>query len=233
MFANKKFMKIAGFEKCSFVDYENHISCVVFTQGCNMNCFYCHNKELIPCHSDKELIQEKEIFQFLEKRKKYLDAVVISGGEPAMQIELEDFIKDVKKMGFKVKLDTNGTNPKVIENVISKKLIDYVAMDIKAPFKRYEEFSGVKADINCIKESKNILMQGLVDYEFRTTLAPGLGLVDVLQICNEIEGAKTYILQKCRGFDDIMSKPISFKDIVEKTEKKVKSIGTRGVEISA
>ena len=227
-------MKIAGLEKNSFVDYPGHLSCVVFTQGCNMNCFYCHNKPLIDNNGEAdEGINPKQVLMFLEKRRNFLDAVVISGGEPAMQIELEDFIKDVKKMGFKVKLDTNGTNPKVIENVISKKLIDYVAMDIKAPFKRYEEFSGVKADINCIKESKNILMQGLVDYEFRTTLAPGLGLVDVLQICNEIEGAKTYILQKCRGFDDIMSKPISFKDIVEKTEKKVKSIGTRGVEISA
>ena len=100
-----------------------------------------------------------------------------------MQTDLEDFIKDVKKMSFKVKLDTNGTNPKVIENLISKELIDYVAMDIKAPFNRYEEFCGVKTDINCIKESIGILMEGNVDYEFRTTLAIGLGLADILDIC--------------------------------------------------
>lgn len=226
-------MKIVGLEKSSFVDYPSHLSCVVFTQGCNMNCFYCHNKPLIDDGEPVEIIDSQKVLKFLEKRRKFLDAVVISGGEPTMQQGLEGFIKNVKEIGFKVKLDTNGTNPVVIKNVISKKLIDYIAMDIKAPFKRYEEFCGVKMDVKCIKKSINILMQGAVDYEFRTTLAPGLDLTDVLDISNEIKGAKTYILQKCRGFDNAMSNPALFKNVVENIGKKVKNIRTRGTEIGA
>ena len=198
MFANKKIMKIAGIEKCSFVDYEKHISCVVFTQGCNMNCFYCHNKELIPCHSDKELIQEKEIFQFLEKRMKYLDAVVISGGEPTMQQGLEEFIKNIKKMGFKVKLDTNGSNPHIIENLVSKKLIDYVAMDIKAPITRYKEFCGSENIlVESLKRTIKFLLKNYVGYEFRTTFAPGLKFKDIFDIALSIKGAELYVIQKC------------------------------------
>ena len=225
-------MKIAGIEKNSFVDYPRHLSCVVFTQGCNMNCFYCHNKPLIG-NGEIRNISCKEVLDFLLKRQKFIDAVVISGGEPTMQTDLEDFIKDVKKMSFKVKLDTNGTNPKVIENLISKELIDYVAMDIKAPFNRYEEFCGVKTDINCIKESIGILMEGNVDYEFRTTLAIGLGLADILDICKEIKGAKSYILQICRAVDGGVSNPISITDVIKVIGKMVRNVDTRGIEISA
>lgn len=226
-------MKIAGIEKNSFVDYPGHLSCVVFTQGCNMNCFYCHNKPLISNKEFRKSIGCEEVFEFLSKRQKFIDAVVISGGEPTMQKGLEGFIKDVKKMGFKVKLDTNGTNPEAIENLLSKKLIDYVAMDIKAPFTRYEEFCGVRTHINNIKKSISILMQETIDYEFRTTLAPGLALADILDICKEIEGAKLYVLQRCRMFDGAVPNAAPFTDFIKSIKKIVKNVGTRGIEISA
>ncbi|MDQ2086609.1 anaerobic ribonucleoside-triphosphate reductase activating protein [Herbivorax sp. ANBcel31] len=225
-------MKIAGLQKNSFVDYPGNLCAVVFTQGCNMNCFYCHNKPLIDNEKRNENISSEDVLEFLKKRRSFLDAVVISGGEPTMQKDLENFIKEVKKLKFKVKLDTNGTNPEVIESLISKRLIDYVAMDIKAPFKRYQEFCGAKTDINRIKKSIDILMQDIIDYEFRTTFAPGLGFGDVLNMCNEIKGAKSYILQKCRGFEE-MSNFILFTDSIKSMNKMIKKVGTRGVENSA
>lgn len=226
-------MKIKALEKNSFVDYPGHLSCVVFTQGCNMNCFYCHNKPLISNEEVKDGIGCEEVLDFLSKRQKFIDAVVISGGEPTLQNGLEDFTRDVRKMGFKVKLDTNGTNPEVVENLISKKLVDYVAMDIKAPLKRYEEFCKVKTDINCIKKSIAILMEGAVDYEFRTTLAPGLGVADILDISEEIKGAKSYIIQRCRMPDGAWFNPAPFADAIKSISKTVKNIGMRGIEISA
>ena len=187
-------MKIGGFVKNSFVDYPGNIACVVFVTGCNMRCWYCHNSHLFD--SDHKTISELEIFDFLSSHKGFLDGVVVSGGEPTLQPDLVEFVEKVKKLGFLVKLDTNGTNPEVIKTLLDKKLVDYIAMDIKAPLEKYENITKVKNDLSKIKESINLIMSCGVDYEFRTTFSPDLSVADIEEIGKVISGAKRYSLQK-------------------------------------
>ncbi len=186
-------MQIAGIVKNSFVDYPSHISCVVFTPGCNMNCWYCHNRDLIT--QTDGIVSVEEVLNFLEKRKSFLDGVVITGGEPTMQSGLASFIKKVKAMGYKVKLDTNGSNTEMVKSLVADNLLDYIAMDIKAPLERYETITKV-SDINEIKKSINYIMECGVDYEFRTTFEPNLTSEDIVLIVNLIKGAKNYALQQ-------------------------------------
>ena len=148
-------MQIAGFQKNSFVDYPGQIAAVVFCGGCNYNCWYCHNRHIL---RDYPTIDEKEVFDYLERRKGAVDAVVFSGGEATLQADLADYMKRVKDMGYLVKLDTNGANPAALKKLLNQNLIDYVAMDIKAPFDKYKEVTGVKADIAAVKESITILL---------------------------------------------------------------------------
>jgi len=185
-------MKIIGFVKNSLIDYPKHISCVVFTPGCNMNCWYCHNKQII--NLNEGTINEKEIFDFLGDRKKFIDGVVISGGEPTLQPDLINFIKQIKKLQFKVKLDTNGTNFKTVKTLIDNNLIDYIAIDIKAPLNSYNKitsFSNITDLKKCIEYVKN----SNIEYEFRTTYAPNLTFKDIINILSLIKGAKNYSLQ--------------------------------------
>ena len=137
-------MKIGGFVKNSFVDYPGLISTCIFTVGCNLNCWYCHNKHLLI--DQQKLINEEEIFEFLSSHKGFIDAVVVSGGEPTTQKDLIEFLSKVKNMGYKVKLDTNGTNFDVLKKVVEQNLVDYVAMDIKAPIEKYEQIVCSKVD---------------------------------------------------------------------------------------
>lgn len=187
-------MIIGGFEKTSLLDYPSKIAAVVFTCGCNFRCGYCHNPSLI---TEKSGIAEEVFFDFLQKRKGLLDAVVISGGEPCLQRDLYDFIKKIKEMGFLVKLDTNGTNPKLLERLISDSLIDYAAMDIKAPLSKYEKITGVRVDSSKILESISILKTFEKKYEFRTTVVKSmLSTDDFTEIGRLISGAETYYLQR-------------------------------------
>ncbi len=188
-------MKFAGIVKNSFVDFPGQIATVVFTSGCNFNCWYCHNRELIPRSEGK--IDESEVFDFLNSRKGMIDGVVVSGGEPTLHEEINDFIKKIKSLGLKVKLDTNGTNPEVLEKLLGENLLDYVAMDIKTSFSNYEKIVG-KGNFNKDKISKSIdiLLKGKVDYEFRTTFAPDIAISDIEEISQMIKGAKTYAIQK-------------------------------------
>lgn len=195
-------MKIAGFHKNSLVDYGGKVAAVVFTPGCNFNCFYCHNRSLLSAPDDACLYDCEQIIRFLEKRKGLLDGFVISGGEPTLQKGLMAFIADVKSLGFPVKLDTNGSSPEVIETVVEKGLADYIAMDLKAPFERYDEICGVRVDIGAIRQSINLLMRGSVEYEFRTTVVPQLGHEDILVMAKVIEGARLYALQQYRPVPD-------------------------------
>ena len=153
-------MKIGGFVKNSFVDYPGKIACTIFTVGCNMRCWYCHNSHLF--NKQKNLISEEEIFEFLQTHKDFLDGVVISGGEPTLQPDLIDFIKKIKFFGNDVKLDTNGTNFDVLDHLIKEKLVDYVAMDIKAPIEDYEKITLVKNNIENINNSIDLLLKGVV-----------------------------------------------------------------------
>jgi pyruvate formate lyase activating enzyme len=185
--------------KTSLVDYPGLISSVIFTQGCNMNCFYCHNKELIPLEKDSKF-DEAEILQWLEKRSSMLEGVVVTGGEPTLQRDLADFLKSVKKLGLKTKLDTNGTQPVVLEKLLKEELLDFIAMDIKAPLEKYSQICGKSFDKSSIEESLTLIRNAKIDHEFRTTLAPGLNPEDIRKILTTIKEDKKYILQKCRGY---------------------------------
>lgn len=174
-------MKIGGIQKTSFLDYPHQMACVIFTVGCNFRCPFCHNKELVNEQASElvnEQVSELEIFKFLEKRKNILEGVVISGGEPTMQAGLEDFIIKVKKMGYKIKLDTNGSNPLVLKKLLDKNLLDFVAMDIKNDFDNYEKTIGTKTDLKKIKESIKLIKESGVDYQFRSTIVRGLHKVE-------------------------------------------------------
>ena len=188
-------MEIGGIVRNSFVDYPGVLCAVVFTTGCNYNCWYCHNSHIL--HKKGE-IREEDVLSFLKERKKFLDGVVVSGGEPTLQKDLEDFIRKVKELGYKVKLDTNGSNFEVLKGLVSKKLVDYVAMDIKAPLNKYEMVTGVTRTLKDEQKSIEFLLTSKVDYEFRTTYSPDLNLQDIEEICKMIKGAKRYSIQKYR-----------------------------------
>jgi pyruvate formate lyase activating enzyme len=214
-------MKIAGLEKCSFVDYPGCLSAVVFTPGCNMNCFYCHNRQLIgrgaapagagmPAGADAgfaggagaEPLTVASVMDLLERRRGMLDAVVVTGGEPTLQVGLEAFLAAVRAMGFRTKLDTNGTNPDVLKTLLDERLVDFVAMDVKAPTDLYEEICGKPVDQSAISRSIALLMDGGAAYEFRTTFAPPLTAEDILRIALRIRGARSYVLQQYRPQTD-------------------------------
>ena len=187
-------MNIAGYEKISLQDYPNHISCIIFTQGCNMKCPFCQNSTLIP-FSSNNLVDEKEIFDYLENRKGLLNGVTISGGEPTVQKDLKEFIIKVRQIGLDIKLDTNGINFPLLKDLIDNKLVDYVAMDIKNIIKKYDYTSGtVNKNMQNILNSINLLKQNKVDYEFRTTIInEHHNLQDILEIIGLIGNSKYYL----------------------------------------
>ena len=187
---------IGGLQKTTLLDYPNKVAAIVFTQGCNFRCGYCHNPELLQ-YKKNTTVSIESFFEFLNKRKGKLDGIVITGGEPTVQIGLYDFIEKVKSMGFSVKLDTNGTNPKILKKLIKNQLIDYIAMDIKAPLEKYSEITKTNINPEEISESINIIINSKVDYEFRTTVIKSqLTYSDFEKIGKLIKGAKKYYLQK-------------------------------------
>lgn len=188
-------MNISGFQKFSLIDYPDKISAVIFTQGCNFRCPYCHNSELF--ENKQGLIDEKEILGFLETRRSQLEAVVITGGEPTLQFDFINFLEKVNKMEFLIKLDTNGTNPQIIQKALKLNLVNYIAMDIKGPINKYSEIVGAKVATKNILKSINLIKEKAPDYEFRTTITrEQLDEVDIKAIGNIINGAKKYYLQK-------------------------------------
>lgn len=199
-------MKISGFSKLTLLDYPGKLACEIFTQGCNFKCPFCHNSEFIDNNSTYNYTEE-EIITYLERRKKILDGIVITGGEPTIQSDLINFIEDVKKMGYKVKLDTNGFRPNVLKKLIDKKLIDYVAMDIKNSFEKYNITCGLKnMVIENIKKSIDILKNSGIDYEFRTTIIKEYHTKeDIISILN-IVGDSKYYLQNFELSDNVLDK---------------------------
>ena len=206
-------MLIGGFQKFSLIDYPGRICAIIFTQGCNFKCPYCHNPELVDSKLFQEPINEKIILSFLEQRKRKLDGIVITGGEPTLQKDLPEFIKKIRNAGFSVKLDSNGTNPKMLKFLIEKNLINYIAMDIKAPLEKYKKVVGVKNNTNLIKESIKTIMSSGLKYEFRTTFAKGiLTEVDIMTIGKLIKGARLYVLQKLINQNKVLN-PVFLKDV--------------------
>lgn len=183
-------MIIGGLQKTSLLDFPEKIAAIVFTMGCNFRCGYCHNPELINGEAKIE-----EVFEFLKTRQGKLDGVVITGGEPCLQKDLPEFIKQVKDLGFAVKLDTNGSFPEMLEKVLPD--LDYVAMDIKAPLEKYSQIVNVDVDTLKILKSIEVLKNGGVDYEFRTTVVKSqLSFEDFEKIGQLIQGAPRYYLQR-------------------------------------
>ena len=191
-------MIIAGLQKLTLVDYPEKLACTIFLAGCNFRCPWCYNPELVLPEKikDSSQITKKDFFDFLKYRKNLLDGVVICGGEPTLNDDLPIFCKKIKKMGYAIKLDTNGSNPEMISNLVDEKLIDYIAMDIKAPKEKYKEATGAKIDIKQIQKSIDILKKGGVNYEFRTTMIPKLlSKKDIIEIVQWIGPARKYCLQ--------------------------------------
>ena len=188
--------KFVGIEKLSLVDYEGKLACTLFTNGCNFKCPFCHNSSLV-IKDNYSYIEDEEILSYLQKRTKQLDAVVITGGEPTLMPNLIEKIKEIKKLGYLIKLDTNGSNPEIIKQLVENKLIDYIAMDIKNSLNKYNITTGIEnINIDKIKQSIEYIMNCGVDYEFRTTLVKEFhNENDIKEISLLINGAKKYFLQ--------------------------------------
>jgi pyruvate formate lyase activating enzyme len=193
-------MLIGGLQKTSLLDYPGKVSAIVFTVGCNFRCGFCYNANLVTHIDKKNFISAEILFDFLKKRKKVLDAVVITGGEPTLHLDLPEFIKKIKELGYLIKLDTNGTNPKMIASLIKNKLIDYLAMDIKGPLPKYSAVVNSEVNSQKIKKSITLIMNSGLPYEFRSTILPALHTTDdLIAMAKSISGADKYFLQKFKG----------------------------------
>lgn len=219
-------MIIGGLQKFSLLDYPEKISAIVFTQGCNFRCQFCYNPMLVwpskvgkskyaqatEQQKDHPKINEDDLFVFLDSRAGKLDAVVITGGEPCPQKDLPEFIKKIKKLGFLVKLDTNGSYPEILAKLIKEKLVDYIAMDLKAPEEKYEEVTGRPASFNKIKQSVKMIMQSGLPYEFRTTVVPGLlNKDDIGEMGKIIKGANKWYLQNFKSDIDLVGRDLEHR----------------------
>lgn len=190
-------MNIGGLHKFSLIDFHGKMCAVIFTQGCNFKCSFCHNSGLLSCDTFEESYCQENIFEFLESRIGLLEGVVITGGEPTMQKNLIPFLEKVKGMGYSVKLDTNGSNPDVLEKVVQAELVDYIAMDIKAPPGKYRLLACTDINIEKIKKSIDIIQNSGLEYEFRTTVvSPFLDLGDLQEIASLLNDKKKYKLQE-------------------------------------
>lgn len=203
---------IAGLQKLTLLDFPGKVACTLFTRGCNFKCPFCHNASLVVRADEQKPYANAEILAFLKKRAGVLDGVAITGGEPTLMPGLHDFIKEIKDLGYAVKLDTNGTRPDVIKKLVEDKLVDYVAMDIKNHPAKYAYTAGLadNYDLTSIIESKNYLMEGNVDFEFRTTVAKPFHTEEDFYLIGEwIKGNEKYFLQQFKDSGDIIGKEIS------------------------
>ena len=191
-------MRIAAIHQCSFVDYPGRLAAVVFTPGCNLRCHYCHNPSLLDAPAGQMRIEPASVLDFLARRRGLLDGLVITGGEPTLQPGLGEFCDRVHALDLCVKLDTNGTKPAVLAELIARRQVDFIAMDVKAPFGLYDEVCGCTVDTDAIYQSIRLLLSGQVEYEFRTTFAPPLTLGDVVALAAQVRGARRYVLQQYR-----------------------------------
>jgi pyruvate formate lyase activating enzyme len=230
-------MKIHGLQKMTLLDYPSKVAATVFLGGCDFRCPYCHNFEIVD-GSMAPIMDDTELFAFLQKRKGLLDGVVITGGEPCIYKELPSLISEIKGMGYLVKLDTNGNHPHVVKSLLSEDLIDYIAMDIKNSPAKYSLTSGLPTvDANTIKKSIDLIMNSGIDYEFRTTVIhEHHNVSDFEEIGKWIEGAKAYYLQQFTDRDTVPDKTLtspSKEDMqlfLKTVQKYVPAAALRGVE---
>lgn len=195
-----KYPPLKGLQKTTLIDYPGMLACTVFLGGCNLRCGYCYNADLVLRASQLPTIASEDFFSFLKKRKAYLEGVCITGGEPTLYgISLLNFCQKIKELGFAIKLDTNGTNPAVLQELFAQDLVDYVAMDIKASLETYETVVGISVDKQAIQKSISLILHSPLDYEFRTTMVPDVMNEEVIHgIGRLIQGAKHHFLQQFR-----------------------------------
>jgi len=194
-------MLIGGLQKSTLIDYPKKVAATLFALGCNFNCSFCHNPELVDVKKIKQQprIEEKVFFSFLKSRKGLLDGICITGGEPTIQPDLINFIKKIKKENFLVKLDTNGSNPKVLKELFEQNLLDFLAMDIKSSIEKYQKVVGCKVNLKNIQESIDLIKQSKIEYEFRTTIVPGLiDIKEIKKISQWLNRSKAFALQQFR-----------------------------------
>lgn len=200
-------MKVTGIQKLTLLDYPGVVACTVFTAGCNFRCPFCHNAMLVlPEQIDDECLTDDEVFGFLKKRRGVLDGVAVTGGEPLLHADMPEFLARVKELGYKIKLDTNGSNPELLSEIVKNKLVDRVAMDIKNAPEEYARTIGLKSfDIAPVERSKEMLLRGDIDYEFRTTVVKGIHTKEsLISAAKWIEGAKEYYLQQFKDSGNLI-----------------------------
>ncbi len=222
-------MILGGLQKLTLIDYPGHIAATVFTVGCNFRCPFCHNPELISSIEYRvSSILEDQFFELLQNRKGKLEGVCITGGEPTIQPDIIEFIRKIKDLGYKVKLDTNGMRPDVLRKLYNEKLLDFVAMDIKSDLENYTKAANSKVDLERIKLSVDLIRNSGIDYEFRTTVVPGLHKEeDFAKIGQWLEGSKKYVLQKYEDKGKILDPHLKKKTKGKKMdlEKIARNIG--------
>ena len=190
-------MKIGGLIKFTLIDYPGRVSAVIFTQGCNFRCRYCHNPELVYPHMLQPSMPEEEVWAFLRRRKGTLEGVVVTGGEPTLQPDLIEFLTRVKELGYLIKLDTNGSKPEVLREAIEKKLVDFIAMDFKAPLEKYSLITGVEFEPTILQQSMDLIRTSGIAYEFRTTYDKEvLTDEDIKAMSDHVQG-QHYRVQEC------------------------------------
>lgn len=200
-------MKVTGIQKLTLLDYPGVVACTVFTAGCNFRCPFCHNAMLVlPEQIDDGCLTDEEVFGFLKKRRGVLDGVAVTGGEPLLHADMPEFLARVKDLGYKIKLDTNGSNPELLSEIVKNKLVDRVAMDIKNAPEEYARTIGLKSfDIAPVERSKEMLLRGDIDYEFRTTVVKGIHTKEsLIGAAKWIEGAKEYYLQQFKDSGNLI-----------------------------
>lgn len=230
-------MRIQGLQKLTLLDFPEKVACTVFTAGCNFRCPFCHNASLVVNIPKETEIDEEDFFAFLEKRKGVLEGVCVSGGEPLLQADIEEFIKKIKQLGYAVKLDTNGSFPEKLKTLVEKGLIDYVAMDIKNSKETYGITSGIDAlNLAMIEQSVSYLKEGYVPYEFRTTVTKQFHSKEEFeQIARWLQGTEKYFLQNFVDSGDLIGKKVSgcsegeMQEFLATVQKYIPSAKLRGI----
>ncbi len=190
-------MKIGGLVKFTLIDFPGRPAAIVFTQGCNFRCRYCHNPELVYPHLFTEPVAEEEIWSFLQRRQGTLEGVVVSGGEPTLHEDLPVFMARLKAMGYATKLDTNGARPAMLKELIDQKLVDFIAMDLKAPLGKYSVITGVETNPEILRQSMDLIRTSGLEYEFRTTYDKEVLTDTDIKALEELTQHKNYRVQEC------------------------------------
>lgn len=235
--ARSEYMKICGLTKTTLLDYPGKVATTIFIGGCNFRCSFCHNGDLVLHSKEIPEYSIEEVLAFLKKRKNVLQGVCITGGEPTLYEELPEFLQSIKELGYQVKLDTNGTNPDMLEKVIRRGSVDYIAMDIKASVDKYQDICKTEVNMENIKRSVKILLEGRILYEFRTTLVKEFHTVEDLEkIGMWIKGAENYYLQNYQETENNIScgyhsfGKSELELMKKRLQKYVKLVEIRGVE---